>query len=66
MDRTGFEPTTSCNKVKWLLCHKIAKQALYQAELPAQMILEQERLRFLRILCFFMKYFEAQAMRFKC
>jgi len=30
------------------------------------MILEHERLRLLRILCFFMKYFEAQATRFKC
>ncbi len=66
MDRTGFEPTTSCIMVKRHSCLKIAKQALYQAELPAQMILEHERLRFLRILCFFMKYFEALATRFKC
>jgi hypothetical protein len=29
------------------------------------MILEHERLRLLRILCFFVKYFEAQATRFK-
>ena len=65
MDRTGFEPTTSCIMVKRHSCPKIAKQALFQAELPAQMILEHDMLRFLRILCFFMKYFEIQAAMFK-
>ena len=65
MDRTGFEPMTSCIMVLWHYCLKIAKQALFQAELPALIILEHEVLRFLPILSFFVKSFEAQAIPFK-
>ena len=65
MDRTGFEPTTSCIMVEWRDCLKIAKQALFQAELPAQMILEHEVLRILPILSFVMRSFDVKAIPIK-